>query len=132
MKLLKESGYKGETTTILQPSDIPISNACTLVSTRRCATSASTSTSSRWTGRSITSRRAKKEPTNKAAGTCSHHLGRRRLLNPLSNASLMADPNKAWPGWPTDAKIEELRMAFASASEAERRRRLAADVQHAP
>ena len=39
-KLLKESGYKGEKIVILQPTDIPISNAFALVSARPDATSA--------------------------------------------------------------------------------------------
>jgi peptide/nickel transport system substrate-binding protein len=51
------------------------------------------------------------------------------LLNPLSNASLVADPAKAWPGWPDDAKLRELRDAFAAANGLEEQKKAAAAVQ---
>jgi peptide/nickel transport system substrate-binding protein len=51
------------------------------------------------------------------------------LLNPLTSVALIADPAKAWPGWPNDAKMEELRAAFAAAEGLEEQKKAAAEVQ---
>jgi peptide/nickel transport system substrate-binding protein len=50
--------------------------------------------------------------------------------NPLSNPFLVAvgPPASAW-GWPTDAKTEELRLKFATASDAAYRKTVAAEIQ---
>ena len=50
--------------------------------------------------------------------------------NPLSNPFLVAKwaPASAW-GWPTDPKIEELRLQFATAPDETARKRLAAEIQ---
>src|SRR5437879_2484290 len=50
--------------------------------------------------------------------------------NPLSNPFLVAvgPPASAW-GWPTDAKTEELRLKFATASDAAYRKAVAAEIQ---
>jgi peptide/nickel transport system substrate-binding protein len=50
--------------------------------------------------------------------------------NPLSNPFLVAagHPTSAW-GWPTDARIEELRLKFATAPDTATRKTLAAQIQ---
>jgi peptide/nickel transport system substrate-binding protein len=50
--------------------------------------------------------------------------------NPLSNPFLVAlgAPASAW-GWPTDPKIEELRLKFATAPDIGARKRLASEIQ---
>ncbi|MBS0518951.1 MAG: ABC transporter substrate-binding protein [Proteobacteria bacterium] len=50
--------------------------------------------------------------------------------NPLSNPFLVARgaPASAW-GWPTDPKIEELRLQFATAPDEATRKRLATEIQ---
>jgi peptide/nickel transport system substrate-binding protein len=50
--------------------------------------------------------------------------------NPLSNPFLVAlgAPASAW-GWPTDPKIEELRLKFATAPDAATRQAIAAEIQ---
>jgi peptide/nickel transport system substrate-binding protein len=129
-KLLKEAGYKGEKTVILQPSDIPISNAFALVVGKACRDIGMNVDIQAMDWSSITSRRAKKDPIEQGGWNMfpTWWIGG-DLLNPLSNASLVADPNKAWPGWPTDPKMEELRAAFAAANGLDAQKKAAADVQ---
>ena len=129
-KLLAEAGYKGEKTVILQPSDIPNSNAFALVVAKACRDIGMNVDLQALDWSSVTSRRAKKEPVEQGGWNMfpTWWIGG-DLLNPLSNASLVADPNKAWPGWPTDPKLEELRAAFAAASGLEAQKKAAADVQ---
>ena len=123
-KLLAEAGYKGEKTVILQPSDIPNSNAFALVVAKACRDIGMNVDLQALDWSSVTSRRAKKDPVEQGGWNMfpTWWIGG-DLLNPLSNASLVADPNKAWPGWPNDAKLEELRAAFASRQRRSRRRR---------
>jgi peptide/nickel transport system substrate-binding protein len=129
-KLLKESGYKGEKVVILQPTDIPVSNAFALVVGKACRDIGMNVDVQAMDWSSITSRRAKKEPVEQGGWNMfpTWWIGG-DLLNPLSNASLVADPSKAWPGWPTDPKLEELRTAFSAASGFEAQKKAAADVQ---
>ena len=129
-KLLAEAGYKGEKTVILQPSDIPTSNAFALVVAKTCRDIGMNVDLQALDWSSVTSRRAKKDPVEQGGWNMfpTWWIGG-DLLNPLSNASLVADPAKAWPGWPTDPKLEELRAAFAAASGLEAQKKAAADVQ---
>jgi peptide/nickel transport system substrate-binding protein len=129
-KLLKESGYKGEKTVILQPSDIPISNAFALVIGKACRDIGMNVDIQAMDWSSVTSRRAKKDPVDQGGWNMfpTWWIGG-DLLNPLSNASLVSDPNKAWPGWPNDPKMEELRAGFAAADGLEAQKKAAAAVQ---
>jgi peptide/nickel transport system substrate-binding protein len=129
-KLLKESGYNGEKTVILQPSDIPISNAFALVIGKACRDIGMNVDIQAMDWSSVTSRRAKKDPVDQGGWNMfpTWWIGG-DLLNPLSNASLVSDPNKAWPGWPNDPKMEELRAAFANANGLEAQKKAAAAVQ---
>ena len=129
-KLLKEANYAGEKLVILQPTDIPITSAFALVVGKACRDIGMNVDVQAMDWSSITSRRAKKEPVDQGGWNMfpTWWIGG-DLLNPMSNASLVADPAKAWPGWPTDPKLEELRTAFANASGAEAQKKAAADIQ---
>ena len=74
-KLLTEAGYKGEKTVILQPSDIPNSNAFALVVAKACRDIGMNVDLQSLDWSSVTSRRAKKDRSNRAAGTCSRPGG---------------------------------------------------------
>jgi peptide/nickel transport system substrate-binding protein len=129
-KLLKESGYNGERTVILQPTDIPISSAFALVVAKAARDIGMNVDLQAMDWSSITSRRAKKEPVDQGGWNMfpTWWIGG-DLLNPLSNVPLIADPAKAWPGWPTDPKMEELRATFAAAGSLDGQKTTAADVQ---
>ena len=49
--------------------------------------------------------------------------------SPLSNPYFRANCEKAMPGWPCDGKLEELRAAFARATDPQERKGLAAQLQ---
>ena len=42
---------------------------------------------------------------------------------------MVADPAKAWPGWPSDEKLQALRQAFADAPDLPAQKKAAAAVQ---
>lgn len=127
---LKQSGYNGEKVVILQPSDIPISNAFALVVGKACRDIGMTVDIQAMDWSSVTSRRAKKEPIEQGGWNMfpTWWIGG-DLLNPLISAALIADPSKAWPGWPNDTQMEELRAQFAIAASADEQKKVAAEVQ---
>ena len=129
-KLLKESGYKGEKVVIMQPTDIPNSNAFALVVGKACRDIGLNVDLQAMDWSSVTSRRAKKDPVDQGGWNMfpTWWIGG-DLLNPLTSVALIADPAKAWPGWPNDAKMEELRAAFAAADSLEEQKKAAAEVQ---
>ncbi|MCZ7657484.1 MAG: ABC transporter substrate-binding protein [Xanthobacteraceae bacterium] len=129
-KTLKESGYNGEKVVILQPSDIPISNAFALVVGKACRDIGMNVDIQAMDWSSVTSRRAKKDPIEQGGWNMfpTWWIGG-DLLNPLISAAMIADPNKAWPGWPNDKKMEELRAQFATAASVDEQKKIAAEVQ---
>jgi peptide/nickel transport system substrate-binding protein len=129
-KMLQESGYKGEKCVIMQPTDIPISAAFALVVGKACRDIGINADIQAMDWSSLTSRRAKKEPVEQGGWNMfpTWWIGG-DLLNPLTSVALIANPDKAWPGWPNDAKMEELRSAFANAEGADAQKKAAAEVQ---
>ena len=129
-KLLKEAGYNGEKVVIMQPTDIPISNAFALVVGKALRDIGMNVDLQAMDWSSVTSRRAKKDPVDKGGWNMfpTWWIGG-DLLNPLINVAMIANPDKAWPGWPSDAKMEELRAAFATAASFEEQKKIAAEVQ---
>ena len=78
----------------------------------------------------VLSRRARKEPLN--AGGWSGFMTSwvsADLLNPIVSAFVGAACDKAAIGWPCDAKLEELRDAFAKTTDPAKRKELAEAVQ---
>ena len=78
----------------------------------------------------VLSRRARKEPLN--AGGWSAFMTSwvsADLLDPIMSAFVGAACDKAAVGWPCDARIEELRDAFAKTTDPARRKELADAVQ---
>jgi peptide/nickel transport system substrate-binding protein len=114
----------------MQPTDIPISNAFALVVGKALRDIGMNVDLQAMDWSSVTSRRAKKDPVDKGGWNMfpTWWIGG-DLLNPLINVAMIADPDKAWPGWPSDAKMEELRAAFATAASFEEQKKIAAEVQ---
>ncbi len=78
----------------------------------------------------VLSRRSRKEPLN--AGGWSGFMTSwvsADLLDPIVSAFIGAACDKAAIGWPCDAKLEELRDAFAKTTDPAKRKELATAVQ---
>jgi peptide/nickel transport system substrate-binding protein len=128
-KLLKEAGYKGERVVIMQPTDIPISSGFALVTAQALRGIGMNVDLQALDWSSLTSRRAKKEPVDQGGWNMfpTWWIGG-DLLNPLTSVAMIANPDKAWPGWPKDEKMEELRSAFANAGSPDEQKKAAAEV----
>ena len=129
-QLIKESGYKGETIVIIDATDQPIVHAQSLLTLdmlKRLGLNAEVQAGD-W-GTLIT-RRAVKEPVEKGGWSIFHTwLVGPDMVNPAVNFPIRGTGEKAWFGWPTDSKIEELREAWFNASDAASSKKAASAVQ---
>ena len=129
-KMLADAGYDGTKVVLMQPSDIPITSAFSLVAaeTMRAMGMPVEVQAMDWS--TVTSRRAKKDPVDQGGWNVFHTwwIGG-DLVNPIAAVGLSGGGDKAWFGWPKDAKLEELRDKFAFSSGIEEQKSLAREIQ---
>ncbi len=117
-KLLAESGYKGEKIIMMQPTDIPVLNNATLVTAQMLRDIGMNVEVQAMDWSTLTSRRAEKKPPAEGGWNIFHTYSTGAdVTSPVSNIGISGGGvEKAWFGWPTDAKTEELRDAYARAT----------------
>jgi len=129
-QLLAESGYKGEKVVIIDATDQPIVHSqslLTLENLKKIGVNAEIQAGD-W-GTLIT-RRAVKEPPEKGGWNIFHTwLVGPDMVNPAVNFPIRGTGEKAWFGWPTDAKMEQLREAWFEAKDAASAKKAADAVQ---
>jgi peptide/nickel transport system substrate-binding protein len=129
-ELVKESGYKGEKIVLMHATDQRIVSDIGLVTgdlLRRLGLNVEVEAMDWGT---LVTRRASKEPLDRGGwnvfDTAWNALDQ---LNPAVNPGLRADGEKAWFGWPSDPKIEELRDAWFAAPDVAAQQKTAAAIQ---
>ncbi len=115
-QLLKESGYDGKPVVILQPTDIPVLNNAALVTaqTLRSIGMNVELAASDW-GAVVTRRAVKKPVAEGGWNIFITWAGGNSVASPIALAAHAATGDKAWFGWPTNARQEELRNEWAAA-----------------
>ena len=128
-KLVAESGYKGEKAVVLSATDQPIVHAQALLTVemlRKIGVNAELQAGD-W-GTLIT-RRTSKEPVEKGGWSIFHTwLVGPDMMTPAS-FPLAATGDKAWPGWPADKELEDLRDAWFAAADPAAAKKAADAVQ---
>ena len=129
--LITEAGYDGTPVVILQPTDIAILNAASLVTAQllREAGMAVELQAMDWS--TLTSRRAISKPVDEGGWNIfiTWWIGA-DILNPVANIGVSGGcRNRAWFGWPCDEEIERLRDAYAREADPAEQKRLADAVQ---
>jgi len=129
-KLITEAGYKGEKIVLLDAVDQPLIHAEALVTTdllKKLGLNVEYVTSDWGT---VVTRRASKKPINEGGWNMfeTGWVGA-DTLDPSANVMLRANGDKAWFGWPSDDRLEELRMEWLRASDSETRQEIADKVQ---
>jgi peptide/nickel transport system substrate-binding protein len=130
-KLLAEGGYDGTKVVLMQPTDIPITSAFSLVAAETMRSMGMEVEIQAMDWSTLTSRRAKKDPVDQGGWNVFHTwwIGG-DLVNPIAAVGLSGGgTEKAWFGWPTDAKMEELRDKFAFTSDPAAQKDLAKQIQ---
>ena len=130
LQLMKEAGYNGEPITILAATDHNTITPATqvLIQAMREAGLNLDVQSMDWG--SVVSRRAKKEPPAQGGWNIFvTTMGTVGASNPVLHSWIGAACDKGAFGWPCDAKVEELRNAYAFAQTETEKKQIARDLQ---
>ena len=127
---LTASGYAGQRTVLLAPSDYPSINALSLVTAdvmKKMGFNLDV-VSTDWG--TVTQRRASTEPVEKGGWSVFHSTwSGADVVNPAIHQNLRANGKGAWFGWPTDPAIERMRNEWIDAADDAERKRLADAIQ---
>jgi peptide/nickel transport system substrate-binding protein len=129
-KALVESGYKGERTVVMAPSDFPIYTAMADVTGQLLKDIGFNVDLQSMDWATAMQRRAKPEPVDQGGWSVFHTgWGGGEEVNPVANIWLRGNGKAAAPGWPTSPRIEELRDAWLRAVDPVEQKRLCAEMQ---
>lgn len=126
---LEATSYDGTPVVIMQPTDIPVLSAFSLVTAEKLRNAGFTVDVQAMDWSTLTSRRASREPVDNGGWNMFHTwwIGA-DVIDPMAIA-FSGDPDAGWFGWPTDPTLEEARAAFAVAGSAEEKLSLATTAQ---
>jgi len=128
--LLKAAGYNGERVVFMNATDLPVNNAATLAIAENMKRAGINVDVPAMDWATLTQRRGKREPIDQGGWnlfiTVANVLD---VGNPLTDLYLAAPCTGGLPGWPCDAKLDELRQAWVDEVDPSKRRALLDDVQ---
>ena len=116
---LAKTGYDGTPVVIMQPTDISVLSAFSLVTAEKLRDAGFTVKLEAMDWSTLTSRRALRDPVGEGGWNMFHTwwIGA-DVIDPMSIA-FSGNPDKGWFGWAEDAELEAARKAFAEATSAE-------------
>ena len=126
---LATTGYDGTPVIIMQPTDIPVLSAFSLISAQKLRDAGFTVEVQAMDWATLTSRRALREPVSEGGWNIFHTwwIGA-DVIDPMAIA-FSGNPEAGWFGWAEDAELEEARTAFSVATTPEDKRAAAEKVQ---
>ena len=130
LQLMKEAGYNGEPITVLAATDHNTITPATQVLIQAMREAGLTLDVQSMDWGSVVSRRSKKEPPAQGGWNIFvSTMGTVGASNPVLHPWIGAACDKGLFGWPCDAKIEELRSAYAFAQTDADKKQVARDLQ---
>ncbi|MDQ8732824.1 ABC transporter substrate-binding protein [Bradyrhizobium sp. LHD-71] len=130
-KLLAESGYDGTPIVIMAPGDVVTLKAQPIVSAQLLRQAGFKVDVQATDWQTVVTRRASQKPPKEGGWNMffTNWVGA-DVQNPIANVSVGGrGKNGGWFGWAEDAKMEQLRDAFARASTPDEQKKLATDIQ---
>ncbi|MBV9118041.1 MAG: ABC transporter substrate-binding protein [Acetobacteraceae bacterium] len=128
---LQAAGYKGERVVVLAASNFPTINAIAQVGGEMLKRIGFNVDYQSLDWGTVVQRRASRNPVDQGGWNIFFtFLGGIGNVTPASDIALRAD-GKGWFGWPTDPRMEELRLAWFKAPEVAAQRKLCAEMQAA-
>lgn len=129
-QLLQEAGYDGRPVILMDPTDIPLLHAATLV-TQHLLTQIGVKVDLQamdWS--TLISRRAEKKPPAEGGWNLFHtwSIGA-DVLSPAINAGIVGACDKAWFGWYCSEKMEELRTEWMRTPDVDKQKQLMEEIQ---
>jgi peptide/nickel transport system substrate-binding protein len=129
-QLMQEAGYKGEPVVLMDPTDISMSHAATLVTAQMLRKIGVNVQVQAMDWSTLTSRRAEKKPPAEGGWNLFHTWWTGAdVISPLGNIGIAANCEKAWFGWPCSPEMEAVRDQIARATELPDQQRLAVKLQ---
>jgi peptide/nickel transport system substrate-binding protein len=130
-KLLAESGYDGTPVVVMAPGDVVTLKAQPIVAAQLLRDAGFKVDVQATDWQTVVTRRASQKPPKEGGWNMffTNWVGA-DVANPIANVSVGGrGKNGGWFGWAEDAKIEQLRDAFARASSLDEQKKIAADIQ---
>jgi len=126
---LAASGYDGTPVVIMQPTDIPLLSAFSLITAEKLRNIGMTVEVQAMDWSTLTSRRAKRDPVADGGWNMFHTwwIGA-DVIDPMAIA-FSGNPDKGWFGWAKDAELETARAAYAKAASLEEKQEIGRKVQ---
>src|SRR3954463_2167957 len=130
-KLLAESGYDGTPIVIMAPGDVVTLKAQPIVAAQLLREAGFKVDVQATDWQTVVSRRASQKPPKEGGWNMFFtNLTAADVLNPISMLQINGRGTKGgWFGWPENAKIENMRDAFARTSSPEEQKKIAAEIQ---
>jgi len=130
-KALKASGYDGTPVVILHPTDVGILKTHPVVAAQLLRQAGFTVDLQALDWQTVVSRRASQKPPAEGGWNMFFTIwAGSDLVNPLVNQNLIGrGKDGGWFGWPDDPELEKFREAYAQATTAEERKKIATDMQ---
>jgi peptide/nickel transport system substrate-binding protein len=128
-KALASTGYDGTEVLIMQPTDIPVLSAFSLVTAEKLRQTGFNVKVEAMDWSTLTSRRALRDPVGEGGWNMFHTwwIGA-DVIDPMAIA-FSGDPDAGWFGWPTDAELEAARTAFSTAGSLDEKKAIGKKVQ---
>jgi peptide/nickel transport system substrate-binding protein len=129
--LLKEAGYTGGKVVLMHPTDLDALSAASLVTAQLMREIGINVEVQAMDWSTLTSRRAEKKAPEDGGWNVFHTSWiAPDLVNPVANIGVSGGcEEKAWFGWPCNAKIEAMRADFARETDPAVQKRLATEIQ---
>ncbi|MBL8672866.1 MAG: ABC transporter substrate-binding protein [Alphaproteobacteria bacterium] len=128
--LLKQAGYDGRKIVIMQPTDIPVTSAASLITADLMRKAGINVDLQAMDWATVISRRASKETPDKGGWHIfpTWWIGG-DISNPITHAGIAAACDRSWFGWPCDEAMESLRDQFAKSTDEAKKKELANAIQ---
>jgi peptide/nickel transport system substrate-binding protein len=129
-RALREAGYKGETIALMAPTDFPIMKALSDVAADMMRRSGMTVDYQAIDWGTLLQRRVNKKPPAEGGWNafCSFSTSS-DFFTPATHTVLRGNGEKAWFGWSSSPRIEELRDAWFDAPDLAAQKKIAAEMQ---
>ena len=129
--LLKEAGYDGTPVVLMQSTTLPVLTNMAPVTKALLEQGGFKVDMQSMDWQTVVSRRARKDPADKGGWSAFHTYAiAADILNPISASWMVADPAKAWFGWPSDPELEKLRDSYARETDPAKGKALALAIQN--
>src|SRR4051794_36953164 len=130
-KLLAESGYDGTPIVIMAPGDVVTLKAQPIVAAQLLREAGFKVDLQATDWQTVVTRRASQKPPKEGGWNMFFtNWAAADVVNPIASLPVSGKgKNGGWFGWPEDAKLEEMRDAYARSTSPEEQKKIAAEIQ---